>query len=41
VRGALRGLPAANDNKPPFSQRLRRFFAYVLILALIAGIVLI
>ncbi len=41
ARRALLGLPVANDNKPPFSQRLRRLFAIVLILALIAGIVLI
>jgi len=41
ARRARLGLPAANDNKAPFSQRLRRLFAIVLILALIAGIVLI
>ncbi|WP_448202915.1 hypothetical protein [Azospirillum sp. sgz302134] len=37
----VRTLPAANDNKPPLSRRLRRIVVYTLILATLAGLLLI
>lgn len=37
----VRNRPPANDNKAPLGWRLRRLLVYVVILALIAGIVFI
>ncbi|MCW2236734.1 hypothetical protein [Azospirillum canadense] len=41
ARRARLGLPAANDNKPPLSRRLRRLLVYVVLLAMIAAVVLV
>ncbi|MDQ2101362.1 hypothetical protein [Azospirillum isscasi] len=41
ARRARLGLPAANDNKPPLSRRLRRIVLYAVILAMIAAVVLV
>ncbi len=41
ARRVLRMHPPANDNKAPLGWRLRRLVVYLLILALIAGVVLV
>ncbi|KAA0678408.1 hypothetical protein [Roseomonas genomospecies 6] len=41
ARRARLGLPAANDNKPPLSRRLRRIVFYAVIVAMIAAVVLV
>jgi hypothetical protein len=41
ARRARIALPAANDNKPPFGRRLRRFFLYAVVLALIVAFILV
>ncbi|MBP2291118.1 hypothetical protein [Azospirillum rugosum] len=41
ARRARLGLPVANDNKPPFSRRLRRLLVYAVLFAMIAAVVLV